>query len=98
VKDNDKTNKQLINELTDVRQRVTDLEGLVFEYKRKEKTLKQNIEKLRSILDKSILHLHQQSKRKILIVSDIRGVWPNLHVPWQRKWDFQRSRSEKFAW
>jgi putative nucleotidyltransferase with HDIG domain len=57
MKDNDRTNKQLIDELTDARQRITDLEALVFEYKSKEETLKQNIERLRNILDKSIITL-----------------------------------------
>ncbi len=51
MKDGDKTKKQLINELTEMRQRVAELEALASERKRAEEALRESEERYRTLLE-----------------------------------------------
>ncbi len=53
----DKMNEQLVNEMNTMRKRIAELEALESEHKRTEKALEEDIEKLRRVLNETVVTL-----------------------------------------
>ena len=70
MKDEDKTKEELISELLELRQRITELEGLEAKYKRTEEEIRESEEKLSAMLLSISDHVSMMDK-------DLNIIWAN---------------------
>lgn len=80
MKDENKTKEQLINELTELRHRVSELEASEEQYKQTEIKLKKTKQEKKIILDTiSVLIVHQDAEHKVLWANRAAGKSVNSH-------------------